>query len=153
MPYTTETDITDIEITRDELIALTDDEKLGVVNSTRVTAAILKADAEIDGYCQQRYTVPFSPVPDEIKFISTTLAAYWLWRRRQKVSNSMLDKYTKALARLKAISRGDYSIPGVTALASGLASTIDASAVQTFTRTKKDKDGNVIGDAGSMETW
>lgn len=154
MPYCIQADITDIELTQTELVQLTDDEKAGVVNTARVAAAIAKADAEIDGYCQERYSVPFSPVPAEIKFLSATLAHYWLARRRQSVTNSILDKYTKALSRLKAISEGTYRLNGATqADTSGIGSTIDASASQTFTRTKQDADGNIIGDVGSTETW
>lgn len=155
MPYSTQSDITDIELTEKELVALTDDTKVGTVDAAKVTAAIAKADAEIDGYCRARYTVPFSPVPTEIKFLSATMAVYWLARRRSSVTNSMLDKYTKALARLKAISEGKYTLSGATVKSdgTGIASTIDSSAKQTFTRTKTDKDGNVIGDVGSTETW
>ncbi len=155
MPYCTQSDITDIGLTKKELIQLTDDDNIGEVNSGRVTAAILKADTEIDGYCRTRYTVPFVPIPDEIKFLSVDIATYWLFRRRQQVTSSILDKYTKALSKLKRISEGDYTLDGVTLQtdSTGIASTIDSTAVQTFTRTKKDSDGNVIGDKGSMETW
>lgn len=154
MPYCTQTDITDIELTQAELIQLTDDEKSGVVNTARVVAAIAKADAEIDGYCQERYAVPFSPVPAEIKFLSATLAHYWLARRRQSVTNSILDKYTKALSRLKAISEGAYRLNGATQQdTSGIGSTIEGTAVQTFSRSMYDADGNLIGNAGSTDTW
>lgn len=154
MPYCTEADITNIEITRDELIALTDDDKVGKVNSARVSAAIEKADTEIDSYCSGKYTVPFSPVPAEIKFLSATIAAYWLWRRRQSVSDSILDKYTKALSRLKAISDGLYTLQGATIKdSSGIGSTVESTAKQTFTRSRYDADGNLIGNAGSTEVW
>ena len=66
---------------------------------------------------------------------------------------SMLDKYTKALAKLKAISNGVYKIKGVSVKteSSGLASTTEGVA-HTFTRTKRDSDGNIIS-IGSTETW
>lgn len=154
MPYATQTDITNLEMTETELISLTDDLKIGAVDSARVAAAIEKADMEIDSYCHSRYTLPFSPVPAEIKFLSATIAAYWLFRRRQKVSESVLDKYTKALSRLKAISNGDYSLNGAALKdSSGIGSTIDGTAKQTFTRSKYDADGNLVGDAGSMDNW
>ena len=154
MPYSTQTDITNIELTEAELVQLTDDDKRGVVNSARVDAAIEKADAEIDGYCTDRYAVPFSSVPPEIKFISATMAAYWLFRRRQKVSESMLDKYTKAPSRLKAISDGLYTLTGATlADTTGIGSTVEGAARQTFTRSRFDADGNLIGAAGSTEKW
>lgn len=156
MPYCAQADITSLELTEQDLVTLTDDRKVGKVDSTKVTAAIERADTEIDSYCRPRYTVPFNPVPAEIKHLSATIAAYWLCRRRRGVvDNSILDKYTKALSRLKAISEGIYAIEGATTLTGGggVASTIDSSAVQTFTRSKYDKDGALVGDPGSTDTW
>lgn len=153
MAYSAETDITNLELTEAELIQLTDDAGTSEVQDDKVDAAILKADSEIDDYCRGIYSVPFDPVPNLIKFLSATIAAYWLYRRRDDVSPSMLDKYTKALAKLKAISTGVYKIEGVSEKAdsSGIASTTEDVA-HTFTRTKKDSSGNIISK-GSMETW
>lgn len=153
--YSSQTDIINLELTEAELIALTDDAKAGSVDSTKVTAAVSKADAEINSYCQGRYTIPFSPVPEEIKFLSATMAAYWLFRRRQKVSESMLDKYIKATARLKDIADGHYTIQAATLKTDSVAigCTIDDTSVPTFTRTKKDINGAVVGDKGSMDIW
>ncbi|MCK4786212.1 MAG: DUF1320 domain-containing protein [Desulfobacteraceae bacterium] len=153
MAYSTEEDITNLELTEAELIQLTDDAGTGEVDDVKVDAAILKADSEIDDYCRGRYSIPFNPVPDVVKFLSATIAAYWLYRRRDDVSPSMLDKYTKALAKLKAISNGAYSIDGVSEKteSSGIASTTE-DVVQTFSRTKRDSNGNIIS-SGSMETW
>ncbi len=61
MPYCTQTDILLLELTEKELIELTDDLNVGPVNAAQVTAAIAKADSEIDAYCQAQYTVPFGP--------------------------------------------------------------------------------------------
>lgn len=152
--YCTEEDILALELTETELITLTDDDKSGCVDSTKVTAAIDKADrTDIDPACRGRYDVPFSPVPDEIKYISATIAAYYLCRRRQKVSTSVIDRYQKALSKLKKISEGNYSLEGATEAtdSSGIASTTEDVA-HTFTRTKKDSNGNVISK-GTMETW
>jgi phage gp36-like protein len=154
MSYSTKNDILALEMTAQEMEQITDDDKTGAIVSSIVDAAILKADTSIDGYCRDRYTVPFNPVPDEIKFLSAEMAAYWLWRRRQQVSDSVLDKYTKALAKLKRISEGKYSLKDVTEItdSSGIASTTEDVA-HTFTRTKNDAAGNIIGKAGSMEKW
>ena len=155
MAYSTKDDILALEMDLKTLIQLTDDEKTGEVEDSKVDAAILKADKMyIDPYCRDRYSVPFNPVPDEISFISATIAAYYLFRRKQKVTSSILDKYTKAVAKLKGISLGEYKIDGATEKSdsSGIASTTEGVA-HTFTRTKRDSDGNIIGDPGSTEVW
>lgn len=154
MGYSTESDILALEMDEKTLIQLTSDDKTGEVDDSKVTAAILKADTVyVDPYCRDRYAVPFSPVPDEIMFISSAIASYYLFRRKQKVTSSILDKYTKAVAKLKSISLGEYTLEGATEVAdsSGIASTTEDEA-QTFTRTKRDSSGNVIS-TGSMETW
>ena len=155
MANSTKDDILALEMDLKTLIQLTDDEKTGEVDDSKVDAAILKADKMyIEPYCRDRYSVPFDPVPDEISFISATIAAYYLFRRKQKVTSSILDKYTKAVAKLKGISLGEYKIEGATEKSdvSGIASTTEDVA-HTFTRTKKDINGNIIGNPGSMETW
>ena len=153
MAYSSETDITNLELTEAELIQLTDDAGTGEIEDAKVVAAISKADSEIDDYCRGIYSVPFDPVPNLIKFLSATIAAYWLYRRRDDVSPSMLDKYTKALSKLKAISNGVYKIEGVSEKteSSGIVSTTEGVA-QTFTRTKRDSAGNIIS-IGSTEIW
>jgi len=61
MPYCAQVDIINLEMTEEELVQLTDDGNVGSVDPVKVTAAIVKADAEINGYCQAQYTVPFGP--------------------------------------------------------------------------------------------
>lgn len=154
MAYSTEIDILNLEMDKKTLVQLTDDEKSGSPDSSKVDAAILKADRMyIDPYCKDRYTVPFTTVPDEVRLLSATIAAYYLFRRRQKVTNSILDKYIKAVAKLKDIADGKFALEGATIIkdSSGIASTTEDEA-QTFTRTKRDSSGNVIS-VGSMETW
>ena len=136
------------------LVQLTDDEKSGSPDDSKVDAAILKADRMyIDPYCKDRYVVPFTTVPDEVRFLSATIAAYYLFRRRQKVTNSILDKYIKAVAKLKDIADGKFALEGATIIedSSGIASTTEDDG-HTFTRTKKDLSGNVKS-VGSMEVW
>ncbi|MCK5505693.1 MAG: DUF1320 domain-containing protein [Thermodesulfovibrionia bacterium] len=154
MAYSTESDILALEMDEKTLIQLTSDDKTGEVDDSKVTAAILKADTVyVDPYCRDRYVVPFSPVPDEIMFISSAIASYYLFRRKQKVSSSTLDKYIKAVAKLKDISEGKYTLEGATEISdsSGIASTTEGEG-QTFERTKTDSSGNIIS-TGSMDPW
>ena len=155
MAYSVSSDIIALEIILEELIALTDDNKTGSPDISTINANIAKADAEIDGYVKDQYSVPLAGPPEEIKNLSATIAAYWLYRRRNEVNESIFDAYTKALAKLKAIAKGLYSLEGVVkkTAPSGIASTIDSTVRQDFTRTKKDEDGQPVGDNGSMETW
>jgi phage gp36-like protein len=103
-PYCDHADIL-AQLSPDVLIQLTDDTSDGVANMSRVTQAIATADAEIDGYCAGRYTVPFSPVPAVIKGLSVEIAVYYLYKRRT-VPERIEKSYDKAVARLKDISRG-----------------------------------------------
>src|SRR3990170_3018837 len=64
MPYCTQTDITNFEMTEAELIQLTDDANVGIVDPPKIVAAIAKADAEIDAHCQAQYTIPFGPASE-----------------------------------------------------------------------------------------
>jgi len=156
MAYCAHTDILALEIILEELIALTDDGKTGAPDITIVNANIARADAEIDGYIKSHYSVPLTlPVPEEIKNLSATITAYWLFRRRNEVNESIFDAYIKALAKLKAISQGNYAINGITKKTdpSGVASTIASTVTHEFTRTKKDSSGTVIGNEGTMEKW
>ena len=66
MPYCSQTDIISLEMTEEELIQLTDDGNVGAVDPVKVTAAIIKADAEINAYCQAQYTVPFGPASEVV---------------------------------------------------------------------------------------
>ncbi len=73
--------------------------------SDRVSEAIETADAEIDGYCAVKYTVPLSPVPTVVSKLSVELAIYYLYSRRT-IPEKIEKRYDKAVARLKDIARG-----------------------------------------------
>jgi phage gp36-like protein len=92
------------------LIELTDDEGLGMVNQTRVDAAITAATDEINGYCQARYPVPFNPVPGFIKKLAVDIALYNLFARRgydeESADKSIVDRYKAAIRALENIARG-----------------------------------------------
>ena len=155
MAYCTQEDILALEMDEKTLRQLTDAEKTGTIDEAIVTAAISKADEDyIDSYSRKRYSVPFSPVPGQIKRLSAIIAAYYLHRRKPKAPNGVLDKYAKAVATLKGIAMGTIELAGGTVLidSTGIASTTEDEA-QTFTRTKYDSSGNIIGNPGSMEPW
>jgi len=147
MPYCTFSDIKKL-LPEETLIQLTDDDNLhpaSILASDqqhqaiigRIDEAIAAADAEIDGYCAGRYSVPFDPVPPVVKGLSVEIAAYYLYKRR--TMPEVIEKaYDKAVARLKDISRGVLTLgvaPPPMATATGDAVGVNCSADdRIFTR-------------------
>jgi len=151
MAYCTQADIQNFEVTEKELIQLTDDDNVGDVEQSMVTAAIEKADAEIDAYCQGSYTVPFSPVPAIVRGWSATLAAFNLYRNRTKPA-TIIDRYNKVMSWLKDVQQGKAQIAGATQDQDLPESTTDGTA-QVFRKTQTDANGNLVGSVGTMDIW
>lgn len=105
MAYCDQDDILD-QIDEDELIQLTDDDDTGDVDADIVAKAIADADAEIDGYCAARYTVPFDPVPVIIRKMSVDIAAYNLYARRRGATEGRKERYSNAVRFLRDLSKG-----------------------------------------------
>jgi phage gp36-like protein len=105
MPYNDQSDILG-EISNETLIQLTDDENLGVVDDAKVTQALTRADAEVDGYCGKRYQVPFAPVPDFVKALALDIAVYNLFSRRENVPENRQRRRDAAVKNLELISKG-----------------------------------------------
>ncbi len=102
------------------VIQLTDDENLKPATIdpvdpdhapiiARIDEAIETADAEIDGYCAVKYSVPLSPVPPVVNKLSVDLAIYYLYLRRS-MPEKVEKRYERAVARLKDIARGLLSL-------------------------------------------
>lgn len=82
MAYSTQSDIEEILPTAD-LAELTDDTGNDVVDVSKVTAAIARADNQINSYLRgKQNSLPLSPVPPRVKDWSTGLAIWQLYRRR-----------------------------------------------------------------------
>ncbi|MCX5828758.1 MAG: DUF1320 domain-containing protein [Deltaproteobacteria bacterium] len=146
MPYSTLTDIKKL-LTEGKLIQLTDDENLKPATIDpadpghapmigRVDEAIATADAEIDGYCAVKYTVPFTSVVPLVKGLSVEISIYYLYKRRT-VPEKVEKAYDKAVARLKDISRGLLSLgidPPPAPVSSGGAESNKSVSDRVFTR-------------------
>jgi len=108
--------VDDIRDALDEavLIYVTDDQGTGTVDEGRVAAAIEAADAEIEGYCQKRYDLPFDPVPAIIRTLSIDIAIYKLFSRRgfreDSADKAVTEKYKNAVRMLRDISGGVLQI-------------------------------------------
>lgn len=110
MAYCTKSDILD-QVEETYLIQLTDDDRTGAVDNDRVDRAIADADAEINGYCGQRYGIPFDPVPVLVRKISVDIAIYNLHSRRSdSLPEERLQRYKAAVALLANISKGIVSL-------------------------------------------
>jgi phage gp36-like protein len=111
MPYSTLADIEKL-IPEDELIMLTDDERLGQINSGRVSESIEQADAEIDAYVGGRYSAPLASTPVIVKKLSVDIAIYNLYSRSQldDIPTIRSERYKNAIKTLEGIAKGSISI-------------------------------------------
>ncbi len=109
MAYCTVSDILDL-ISEDELVQLTDDEGTGEMDTAVVDKAITNADAEIDGYCGKRYSVPLLPVPPVICKLSVDVAIYNLFSRRQGAPEDRRTRYKDAIKFLENVAKGLVSL-------------------------------------------
>lgn len=108
MAYTTVAEIKKA-ISEEIVKQLTDDDNIGEIVEANVTAAIARADAEIDGYCAVKYSVPFTTVPAVVAGLSLDMSIYYLYKRRT-VSEDVQKAYDNAIARLKDIAKGLLSL-------------------------------------------
>lgn len=98
------------QISEAKLIQLTDDDDAGVVDTGATTRAVADADALIDGYCGARHSVPFSTVPDIVRKFSVDIAIYYLYGRRSGAPEDVRQRFDDAVAFLKGVARGQYSL-------------------------------------------
>lgn len=137
MAYCDQTDIND-QVDERNLILLTDDDDTGSVDSDKVDAAILKADALIDSYLAVKYAVPMDTVPAIVKKLSVDIAVYELFSRRDSVPESTQKRFDDAVTFLKDVAQGRAGIPGATSADSSMSSnapTITTSS-RIFSRSK-----------------
>lgn len=112
MAYCTLADITGVIPQRD-LIQLTDDTIPPVaVNQTVVDQAIAAADTLINGYIGDRYSIPFTGVPELLKTIALDVAVYRIYLRRKKGEppEAVKAAYDNALKLLRDVQSGKLSL-------------------------------------------
>jgi phage gp36-like protein len=120
----------------ERIIELTDDEDLGTVNQARVDEAISQADAEIDGYLGERYSVPLTAVPAVVKKLSVDMAVYHLYSRRaEEMPETRKDRYRHAVRFLEGVSKGTVSLG---------ADPAPGAPAESHAETNKSEDGNVF---------
>jgi phage gp36-like protein len=90
-------------LTPSEIVAATDDEGRGVVCESRLNMAIADAEAEVNAYLSERYTLPLASVPQVIKTITAEVAAWFLYSRAKFVDpekHPVYVRYKSAVAGL-----------------------------------------------------
>ncbi len=110
MPYATRTDLED-RYGADELT-----QRESVLPAGAVDRALADADIEIDSYLATRYSVPMSPVPDNVTRIGAAIARYRILG--DAVTELARKEYEDARAWLKDVATGRVQINGATPLAS-----------------------------------
>lgn len=145
MAYCTQSDLNEI-LTDDELIQLTDDENKGNIDSTRVSAAISKADNLINSYSRAQHTISAwtgTNIPELIVDLSVSLACYYLWKRKRKgqIDEERETTYDNNIATLKAINKGDIKLEDAESFANTgeIISTNKTSSDRVYTSTELDK--------------
>lgn len=136
MSYCTQNDILN-QVPMDDLIQLTDDAGTGAVDEDNVDRAIADADAMIDAYCQGRYSVPLTTVPDMIRQVSVDIAIYNLYSRRDMAPDMRDARYKNAVRFLEKVAGGQIELGAATPAptTSGAAVEIDQED-RAFTRTR-----------------
>lgn len=139
MSYSTKADILE-QLDETTLIQLTDDELAGWVNEARVTRAIASADVTIDSYCEKRFTVPFSPVPDKVRDLSVEIAIYYLYSRRlDTMPEIRKDRFKDAIRFLEKVASGDVGLGAETPTPTTTENSVDIDQNdRIFTRDKMD---------------
>jgi phage gp36-like protein len=112
-------------------------------DSQVVDEAIHRADAEIDAYLGMRYTLPLTPLPDQVKGLSIDMALYHLYSRRSVVPTVRRQKYEAAISFLKLVAKGEAVVEDVASdpppeSDQVLVGSEFASATRVFTRNTQD---------------
>lgn len=110
MPYSDKDDILK-QLSEAELIELTDDDELGVVDEAVVTQAIADADEEIDGHLAGVRTLPLSPVPGILRKVSVDIALWNLHSRKDDtIPEIRKERYKRAVRFLEKVAEGKITL-------------------------------------------
>jgi phage gp36-like protein len=133
MAYCTLDDLKE-KISEDELIELTDDDDVGVIDISRTDRAISDAATKIDAYCAARYRVPLDPIPEIIRMLSVDIAIYNLLQRRSGATEARQRDYKDAVSFLQNVASGKATLGQQPEPESPDESTGQASLVGTRTK-------------------
>ena len=110
--YIVQADLVPAHITEARLAELTQDTvTLATVNPTVVTAIILAASAEVDGYIGRRYALPLASVPELVKQLAIRVTLFRLHGRRPgAMTDALQDDYKDARRMLEEIASGTLTL-------------------------------------------
>lgn len=104
---------------QEEVIALTDREDTGTVDSTVALEALERASSEADTYIAVRYALPLSSVPQALVAVVCDIARFRLTGGETTETTPIADRYKAAVAWLKDVAAGRAVLPGVAAIPPG----------------------------------
>lgn len=107
MPYATQADLVS-RFGETEIIQISDRSNTGAIDAGVVADKLADADAEVDAYLAQRFTLPLPSVPPVLKRIACDIARYHLYDNRS--TEDVTRRYNDAINFLKAVAKGTVSI-------------------------------------------
>jgi phage gp36-like protein len=144
VPYSSKEDII-AKIPENFLVAISDLDLDGQMDITVINAAIEEVDGEIDGRLESEYSVPFDPVPVQIKWISAWCAiAKMAHSRGIPLEAGWAEEIQRKKEELDRYASGEDLIPGLSSKQGGGPIRIRASAIPKFTVRHEDIDGNLV---------
>ncbi len=84
----------------------------GQQNDTVIEEAIKQASSMIDSYVGYRYIVPLTYTSEQVRAICSDIAMYRLFKRRNAVTDEIIDNYRLSLQFLRDVSQDRALIEG-----------------------------------------
>ena len=103
MSYISYTDLV-MAFGEDEILQLTDRDRDGVADPLVIEDAIAFADAHIDSYLREQYTVPLATLPANLKGMACDFARYRLYQ--DQPTELVQSRYDVGCFYLKDVARG-----------------------------------------------
>ncbi|HEY8035214.1 MAG TPA: DUF1320 domain-containing protein [Methylobacter sp.] len=131
MPYCTQQNLID-EFTEAELIQLTDEAGLGVVDQVIVDRAIARADREINRHLSGREDLPLAA--DDVVDLACDIARYHLYKN--SAPDHVKNRYDNAIKTLEKMAKKDLAVVDATGSAATDTGTVAemSSSTSVFSR-------------------
>lgn len=107
--YLTEADLYTV-MSEAELVQMADDAGTGLADPSVIAGALADAEAEVNAYLQERYTLPLAVVPALVKRVARDVAVWNLYSRRKLTDEVVRQRYQDAVRLLEKISSGQVSL-------------------------------------------
>jgi phage gp36-like protein len=158
VPYATREDLF-ARFRPDVVLHAVDDEELEQWHpdaEARVDQGLQDAADEIDSYLGQRYSLPIEPVPRLLKKIAVDIAVYNILGRRGfkegTADDVIVQRYEQAVRWLKAVAKGEASLPADGSDPGGSGGTVDDGTVDASSAPEVQAPERVFG-RGKLKGW